>query len=65
MPRTYIDDNFGTYEIESEEDVEFYRANQRRSRMTTCHGCGRRVKLLPGYGYCNSCADRRERGEDV
>lgn len=64
MP-TFIDDNFGCYEIRDESDVEFYKANQRRSRVTTCRGCGRRVRLLPGYGYCNGCADARERGADI
>lgn len=63
--RTYSDDNFGTYEIEDEEDLEFYRDVQKNSRWTECKGCGRRVKLLPDYGYCDSCATKRERGLDV
>ena len=61
MP-TYYDDNFGHYEIDGPEDVEFYHQNQRKSRRKKCQGCGRMVKLLPQYGYCNSCADKIERG---
>lgn len=62
---TYYDDNFGIYEIESEEDIEFYHQVQKESRPTVCEGCGRTVNLRPGYGYCNSCADKRERGMDI
>ena len=62
MPRSYYDDNFGHYDIEDEDDVEFYHQVQRESVLKTCDGCGRRVKLRPDYGYCNSCADKRERG---
>lgn len=64
MP-AYYDDNFGQYEIESEEDVEFYRQVQKESRPTKCQGCGRTVRLRPGYGYCNSCATKREQGLDI
>lgn len=64
MP-TYVDDNYGTYEIESDEDVEFYRDVQRRSVRKKCQGCGRMVKILPEYAYCDNCASRRERGEDL
>lgn len=59
---TYIDDNFGTYDIEDEDDVEFYHDVQRRSVEKTCEGCGRRVRLLPDYAYCDSCANKREHG---
>ena len=62
MNRSYYDDNFGHYDIEDEGDVEFYHQVQRESVLKTCDGCGRRVKLRPDYGYCNSCADKRERG---
>lgn len=62
MGRTYYDDNFGCYAVDSEDDVAFYRENQRRSRRKKCQGCGRMVKLLPDYAYCNSCVERRERG---
>ncbi len=64
MAPTYYDDNFGHYEIEGPEDVEFYHQVQRESRMKKCQGCGRKVRLRPDYAYCNSCADRRERGGD-
>jgi hypothetical protein len=62
---SYYDDNFGHYEIESEEDVEFYFSVQAQSMEKTCEGCGRRVKLMPQYGYCNECAAKRERGWDI
>jgi hypothetical protein len=63
---TYIDDNFGVYEgMDDPENVEFYHQTQRRSRLKTCEGCGNKVRLLPDYAYCNSCADKRERGMDI
>ena len=64
MPRSYYDDNFGFYDIESQEDVEFYFENQRKSVRKKCQGCGRMVKILPQYAICNSCAERAERGGD-
>lgn len=65
MPRTYYDDNFGHWNIDSEEDIEFYHSVQRESVLKKCEGCGRKVKLRPDYAYCNSCADIRERGGDI
>jgi hypothetical protein len=63
MPRpTYYDDNFGHYEIESEEDVGFYHQMQAASVWKKCADCGRKVKIKPDYAICNSCADRQERG---
>lgn len=61
---SYYDDNYGHYAIESEEDVEFYRETQRVSVSKKCAGCGRRVKIRADYAYCNSCADKLERGGD-
>jgi rRNA maturation endonuclease Nob1 len=63
MP-TYHDDNFGQYEINSQEDVDFYFEMQRKSIVKKCAGCGRKVKLAPDYVICNSCADKAERGFD-
>ena len=65
MPRSYYDDNFGHYDIEDESDVEFYQDVQRRSVLKKCEGCGNKVRLLPDYGYCNSCAEKLERGQDL
>lgn len=62
---TYYDDNFGHYEIDSDDDIDFYHQVQAESITKTCAGCGRRVKLRPDYAYCNSCADKRERGWDL
>lgn len=61
----YYDDNFGHYDIESDEDVEFYFQMQARSVEKTCQGCGRTVKIDPKYAYCNTCADKLERGMDL
>jgi uncharacterized OB-fold protein len=63
MP-TYIDDNFGTWDMRDEDDVAFYRDVQRRSVKKKCQGCGRSVKILPDYAYCDSCATKIECGMD-
>lgn len=67
MPRTMIDDNFGHYEStdDPEADVEFYQEMQRNSVRKKCQGCGRMVKIHYNYAYCNSCADKLERGGDL
>jgi len=62
--RTYIDDNFGVYNIESEEDVEWYHQVQKELIWKTCERCERRVKLRPDYGICNNCMEMLERGLD-
>lgn len=62
MP-AYYDDNFGFYEgMDDPDNQAFYRENQRKSRLVECRECGRKVKLLPSYDLCNSCADAQERG---
>lgn len=62
--RTYYDDNYGHYEIESEDDIEFYRQVQKRSVRKRCQGCRRMVKMLPEYAYCDSCTSKIEQGWD-
>lgn len=65
MPRSYYDDNFGHWEnMDDEDHVAFYKQVQKESRWKKCQGCGRKVKLRPDYGICNSCADKAERGMD-
>jgi hypothetical protein len=64
MP-TFYDDNFGHWEIQDQDDVDFYFAVQRESKEKTCQGCGRIVRLRPDYAYCNSCADKIEMGADL
>jgi len=61
----YYDDNFGHWEMDSDEDVEFYHEVQRKSVWKTCQGCGQRVKIMPDYAYCDSCASILERGGDL
>ena len=62
---TYYDENFGHYDIESEEDIEFYNQVQRNSVEKTCRGCDRKVRIMPQYAYCDSCATKREQGWDI
>jgi hypothetical protein len=63
--RTYYDDNFGHWDINSEEDVEFYHQVQRESVVKECQGCHRQVKLRPDYAYCDNCATKIECGMDL
>jgi len=66
---TYYDDNFGFWEgmdgPDAEENREFYKQTQRTNVRKKCQGCGQMVRIQPQYGYCNSCADKRERGYDI
>lgn len=59
---TYFDDNFGHWEMESDDDLRFYRQVQRQSVTKTCEGCKRKVRILPQYAYCDRCATAIERG---
>jgi rRNA maturation endonuclease Nob1 len=61
----YYDDNFGEWKDMDDPDMqEFYDKVQKESVWKICKKCGRRVKLRPDYGICNSCADAMERGMD-
>jgi len=62
---SYYDENFGWYEIESQEDIDFYHKVQEESIEKKCEGCERIVHIRPHYAYCNSCADKIERGIDI
>ena len=63
---TYYDDNFGHWDDMDDIDVlNYYHYVQRVSVDKECEGCGRIVRLLPNYGYCDSCATARERGMDI
>lgn len=65
MPN-YYDDNFGEWHDMDDPDVQdFYRDVQKRSVVKTCRGCGRKVKILPQYDICDSCATRLENGLDL
>lgn len=63
----YYDDNYGVYEDDEdpEETRKFYKETQAQSVYKKCQGCGKRVKIKRDYAYCNSCADKRERGMDI
>jgi hypothetical protein len=58
------DDNFGHYEENDDPEGtrEFYDHIQKTNVKKKCQGCGRMVLIQPHYAYCNSCADKRERG---
>ena len=60
----YYDDNFGWYEIESEEDIEFYHQMQATNVEKECQRCDKVVNIQPDYAFCNACADAIERGMD-
>jgi len=60
----YYDDNFGHWDVEGEEDLEFYKKVQEISIEKECVGCRRIVKIMPQYDVCNSCATQREQGWD-
>lgn len=59
---SFYDDNFGHWNMDDDDDLEFYNQVQRQSVSKKCEGCGRTVRILPHYAYCNSCADKIERG---
>jgi len=62
----YYDDNFGHWEdMDDPDNREYYNYVQRVSVDKECDGCGRIVRILPNYGYCDSCADKREKGIDI
>lgn len=66
----FWDQNFGTWDMgetadDREENVRFYKQVQKESVWKRCKGCNRRVKIRPEYGYCNTCADAREKGMDI
>lgn len=62
---SYYDDNFGHWDIEDEEDLEFYRRLQETNVEKECAGCGRTVRIQPHYDVCDSCATKREFGMDI
>jgi Rad3-related DNA helicase len=63
---SYYDDNFGEWhDMDDPEMRKFYKQVQKESVRKKCQGCGRMVRIRPDYAYCNSCADRIERGMDV
>jgi len=64
MP-SYYDDNFGFYDMNDEGSEEFYNHVQEKSVYKKCKGCDRMVYILPHYAYCNSCADRIEKGLEL
>ena len=64
--RTYYDDNFGHWDdMDDPDNMEFYHRVQRESVEKRCQGCGRTVRIMPDYAYCDSCATKIERGYDL
>lgn len=64
MPE-YYDDNYGHWDDMDDPDmVDFYHQTQRQNVEKECKGCGRMVRIKPEYGYCDSCATKREQGWD-
>ena len=62
---SFYDDNFGAWEdMDDPDNQEFYQQVQRTNVRKKCKGCDRMVSIQPSYAYCNSCADKRERGMD-
>jgi len=61
----FVDDNYGTWDMDEDGSEEFYFHTQKTNVEKECEGCGRLVKIQPQYGYCNSCAERLERGLDL
>jgi hypothetical protein len=61
----HYDDNFGHWDIEDDDDLEHYRRTQATNVEKKCAGCRRTVMLQPQYGYCDSCATKREHGIDI
>jgi hypothetical protein len=65
MP-SYYDDNFGWWEdMDDPENVEHYIRTQRTNVLKKCRGCDQLVRIQPNYAYCNSCANKIERGMDI
>ena len=63
---TYFDDNFGTWDNMEDSDMRsFYKQVQKTNVKKECSGCGMMVNIQPQYAYCNSCANKRERGMDI
>jgi len=65
---SYYDDNFGHWEDmdgpDGEENREFYKRVQATNVRKKCQGCGKMVRIQPHYAYCNTCADKIEKGYD-
>lgn len=58
----FVDDNFGEWNMDEDGSEAFYFHVQGTNVEKVCEGCGRLVMIQPNYAYCNSCADKRERG---
>ena len=61
----YYDDNFGHWDMEDPDAIEFYHQVQAESIWKRCSGCGGLKKLRPSYDYCNGCCNIIEQGGDL
>ena len=59
----YEDDNFGKYDIQNKDDIDFYKKMQKVSILKRCSMCNQEVKLRKEYDKCNSCMDKLEAGQ--
>jgi len=55
----YYDDCF---DADANEDNPYQDPMYSNLKEKNCRGCGSRTFFRPGEGYCESCADKRERG---
>jgi len=53
--------SYGWVEIETDEDMEFYRSTVNDSEQKQCKNCGELVFIRRDYSSCNSCMERLER----
>ena len=60
----YYDDNFGHWDMDDPDMVEFYHQVQSESVEKTCSICGFTVMLRPSYDKCDSCCRKIEAGWD-
>jgi hypothetical protein len=57
----YYDDCF---DAGADENNPFQDPMDRDLEEKPCSGCGHTTLFRPGEGFCESCADKRERGAD-
>jgi hypothetical protein len=71
-PSEYFDDDDKDEDFDEQEEIYDGEGNVVWSQYyegqfvdRTCEGCGSDFRGMPDHGFCSSCADKRERGEDL